>query len=603
MRIRSFRSILDECLTAIQQGESVETCLSRYPRRAERLRPLLLLAQRAGRTPRVVPRAWAQQTAWDLVRQRAADLRQGRHRPRGQITWLRPVAIVASLVLALLAAGGGTVYAARDSLPDSPLYRVKLASEDARLWFVFDDASKADILLDQSNERTDEILALIQRGKPVPSNVLSALRNRNRSAADILADRPQEVALRARMLQQSEGQENLLLALWDDISESARGQYAEAVSTLHNTRLGASGAAVAIGPDDLAGGVLNISGLAQPVTDGVWRIGGVEVRVDDRTFGPQLESGRTAKVVAARGANGRLHALNLSTIEPGLPEAGTVVSGAVESVTDNEIMVAGQRIAITPQTLLHLKLQEGQRVQITVSGGAGGAVASTVEPARTEAGVTSAPTLAYEGAIEGNVSAQGSTNQWVVGGESFVITPSTTVDAQAGDVKAGARARVESVSQGGKLVAQRVVILAADAQPQTIHLSGVFQGQRQGLWLVSGLAVEPNTGAETPPVGSVVAIDASRQDKRLLARQSTVLESPGQDRPVQLLGLVGAVEGDTWTVGFARVHVGQTAKVSGAPIVGARALVWGHLTSDGTLEAAYVRVLDQRSIIPAAQQP
>jgi len=48
MRIRTFRSILDDCLTALQQGESVEACLSRYPRHAERLRPLLTLARRRG---------------------------------------------------------------------------------------------------------------------------------------------------------------------------------------------------------------------------------------------------------------------------------------------------------------------------------------------------------------------------------------------------------------------------------------------------------------------------------------------------------------------------------------------------------------------------
>src|SRR3990170_3391833 len=164
MRIKSFRSILDECLAALQQGQSLEACLSRYPKHAERLRPLLTLARRVGRTPPATPRPWAQRTAWALVRQRAADLRQGRHRARRQITWLRPLAVAASLVLALLATGGATAYAAQDSLPDSPLYRVKLATEDARLWIVFDDAKKADILLDQSDERTREVMALVQQG-------------------------------------------------------------------------------------------------------------------------------------------------------------------------------------------------------------------------------------------------------------------------------------------------------------------------------------------------------------------------------------------------------------------------------------------------------
>jgi hypothetical protein len=75
MRFRSFRSILDECLAAIQQGETVETCLARYPRHAERLKPLLSLAARVRRTPPAQPRPWAQATAWNAVRHRASELR------------------------------------------------------------------------------------------------------------------------------------------------------------------------------------------------------------------------------------------------------------------------------------------------------------------------------------------------------------------------------------------------------------------------------------------------------------------------------------------------------------------------------------------------
>ncbi len=602
MRIRTFRSILDDCLTALQQGESVEACLSRYPRHAERLRPLLTLARRAGRTPPAMPRPWAQRTAWALVRQRAADLRQGRHRVRRQITWLRPLAVAASLVLALLAAGGATAYAAQDSLPDSPLYRVKLATEDARLWIVFNDANKADILLDQSDERTKEIMALVQQGKPVSANVLSALRDRNKRAADMLAERPQETVLLARMLQQSQSQEELLLALWDEVAESARDKYAEAVTTLHNTRLGRSGAAVAVGPEDLAEGVLHISGLVEPVTDGVWSVGGLEVRVDQGTFGPQLQPGQTAKVVAARGANGRLRALSVSGAAAGLPDTGTVVSGTVEEVTETDILVAGKRIAITQETLLKLKLQPGQRVQITVSAGSAGAVASAVESADQETGVSSAPSLSYEGAIEGEVSTGEQTNQWVIGGQTFAITPATTVDAQGGAVKSGARARVEGVSEGGQLVAQRVVILAADAQAGSVHLTGIFQGPSKGLWLISGLAVQPNEGAQAPALGSLVAIDAEMQGGRIVGRRATVLESPGEDRPVQLQGLIAGIDNNIWTVGFARVQVGEKTQVFGEAIAGARALVWGKQTADGTLQATYLRVLDQRSIIPAGQQ-
>ena len=604
MRIRGFRSILDECLTALRQGESVEACLSRYPRLSERLQPLLTLAQRIGHTPTATPRPWAQKTAWDLVRRRAQDLRHGRRfHPHISFPWLRPLAIATSLLLAVLIAAGGTAYAARDSLPDSPLYRVKLATEDVRLWLMFDDSAKAEILLDQSDERTKEIVELIQQGKPVPANVLVALRDRNSRVNSILQDRPQETVLQARMLQQSAAQEQLLLNLWNEVSNSARDEYGETVATLHNTLLRTSGTVLAIGAEDLAGGVLNISGQAEPATDGVWLVGGVEVRIDERTIGyRELEAGSTAKFVVARGANGRLHALNLSTVKGGLPESGTLVSGAIEKITENAVVVGGQRIKITPETFLQLKLKEGQLVQITANPGADGAVASAVKAATTQTGVTAAPMLAYEGAIKGAVNTDGQTNDWVIGGQTFTITPATVIDAQGGAVKSGTRARVEAVSQGGKLMAQRVITLASDGKAESVHLTGVFQGSRGGLWLVSGLAVEPKLGEETPSLGSLMAIDADWQESRIVSRGATVLEPPGQDNLTQLEGPITHIDGDIWTVGFARVGVGKSAKVSAKPIVGARALVWGRQGNDGTLEATYVRVLDERSIISTPRQ-
>jgi hypothetical protein len=39
MRFRSFHSILDECVEATQHGATVESCLARYPRHAQRLKP------------------------------------------------------------------------------------------------------------------------------------------------------------------------------------------------------------------------------------------------------------------------------------------------------------------------------------------------------------------------------------------------------------------------------------------------------------------------------------------------------------------------------------------------------------------------------------
>jgi len=132
------------------------------------------------------------------------------------------VAITVALLLALFGATGGTVLAAQNSLPDSPLYPVKLATEDVRLWFVFDDVHKAEILVDQSNERMDEILEMNRQDKSVPSNVLSALRSRNQRAADIVAKHPDETALQTSLVQQAEAQETNLILLYPQVSESDR---------------------------------------------------------------------------------------------------------------------------------------------------------------------------------------------------------------------------------------------------------------------------------------------------------------------------------------------------------------------------------------------
>src|SRR2546426_12696628 len=96
MRFRSFNSILDECLAAFQQGETVDECLARYPVHAERLERLLTLADKVRSTPPALPRAWRQAAAWQRVNQPATDLRaepKGEHVNLGYGTWPPPVAI------------------------------------------------------------------------------------------------------------------------------------------------------------------------------------------------------------------------------------------------------------------------------------------------------------------------------------------------------------------------------------------------------------------------------------------------------------------------------------------------------------------------------
>jgi len=158
---------------------------------------------------------------------------------------------------------------------------------------------------------------------------------------------------------------------------------------------------------------------------------------------------------------------------------------------------------------------------------------------------------------------------------------------------------VEAINENGRLLAQRITILASEAQPESLHLIGVFQESRAGTWVVSGIDVQPPADSAAPPLGSLLAIEAALRDRRLVASQATVLESPGRPVSVRLDGGIAAIDGDTWTVGFVRVHVGKEAKLSGEATVGARVLIWGQRGSSGALEAIYVRVLDQKAAAPS----
>ena len=599
---RGFASILDECLAALSRGESLESLLSRYPRYAEELRTHLLLAQRLSLTTRHQPRPGIQSAAWQQFRTRAEDMRLG-WRPRFSISisiaWMRPLAIATAVVFAILAAGGGTVYASQDALPDSPLYHVKLAAEDVRLWFVFDDVRKAEILLDQSNERTDEIMEMVRSGKPIPGNVLDALRERNARAVRILEDHPGEKALLARAREQSAAQEDLLIALWGDLSESAHDDYAEAVATLHNAQLRTTRTVGSVTPDDLAAGVINITGLAEQVAEELWLIGGVEVRLDSRTLGQaQPEHGQTVQVIAAKGANGRLLALNATVTDRQQPQQEYVVSGALEEVSDDEVVIGGQPIAITERTLLKLKLLLGQQVEVEVEEVGGEAVASSIEGSTGDRVGEAPALLAYEGIIEEEISTAGATEDWLVSGQHFLVTPDTVLDAQAGALAKGARARVEAVVEDGELVAKRIVVLAGDSEEEleeedTIRVEGVLEAVDEESWTVSGVEVEAPAEAETPEIGSLVTLEGHREGDALVAGRLLASFAPDLRGFVLLRGHIGRIDEDgAWQVGLVPVQVDERTVVVGEPQEGSRVFIWTSRDEEDSLQAVYVNVLD-----------
>jgi len=157
-----FDNILDECLQRLLAGETVESCLLRYPQHASELEPLLRTAQDTLKAADIKPRPEFR----DLARRRfqAAVREVPWPEKRGLFTLLRPGLATVAIIAIVLLAGGGVVAAAGNSLPGSPLYPVKLASESVRLALTPSDLGKAELNAAFADERVNEIIRMAENG-------------------------------------------------------------------------------------------------------------------------------------------------------------------------------------------------------------------------------------------------------------------------------------------------------------------------------------------------------------------------------------------------------------------------------------------------------
>jgi len=156
---RSLEDILEECLRRIREGEDVESCLDRFPERAEELRPLL---HSALKVEDVFSRLRPHPHFRAKLKYRLLSMPPKRVFPLWQQRW----ALALIPVLLLFLVGGGVVNASTSSLPDEPLYRVKLASEGIRLFFTPSPEGKAILQAKLVDRRMWEISQLMKRGKP-----------------------------------------------------------------------------------------------------------------------------------------------------------------------------------------------------------------------------------------------------------------------------------------------------------------------------------------------------------------------------------------------------------------------------------------------------
>jgi hypothetical protein len=160
---REFDNILDDCLERIVlKGEALDYCLRLYPQQATELKPLLETVQAVKTASAVEPRPEFKARARYQFRSALGEKAAPKGRPF--FGWLPRWATALAIVLVLLVAGGGTVAAAGNSMPDSILYPVKLATENVQMSFTFSDLDKAQLCAELADERVAEIIYMAEKG-------------------------------------------------------------------------------------------------------------------------------------------------------------------------------------------------------------------------------------------------------------------------------------------------------------------------------------------------------------------------------------------------------------------------------------------------------
>jgi hypothetical protein len=104
------------------------------------------------------------------------------------------------LATALILGGGATAVVAQDDLPNQPLYPLKLWTETAKMALTGDPQEQANLLMQMSQKRVEEMAGLVENGIPVPDQVRDRLEQHLHQTL-MLASNMDDAALTQTLLQ------------------------------------------------------------------------------------------------------------------------------------------------------------------------------------------------------------------------------------------------------------------------------------------------------------------------------------------------------------------------------------------------------------------
>lgn len=554
---RDISDVLDNCIAEMRRGKSLNDCLADYPDFADELQPLLRTVQAVRTSPRVEATRPVVDAGKARFLKQAADLRDGR--ASGSNPWqrlslvansafpmLRPrlwspvLSTALALILILFVAGAGIVSAGQ-SLPNEPLYPVKLATERVQGVVIVNPAARADYSLALAERRVDEVNQLSRLGRPVTAPDIARLSGETVQALKTIGQVEAD-AMRPRL-------ERYLAIV---AKEQA------ALSSVLNTVAPSVEPVVAIA---LATSVSNEKLAATALIDPK------VIKTIDRpglhTLPPGLlDSTPTA---APSPAPSFIHTPTPYTAAP---------APATPSAAGTPTAPAAQ--PVVPPVLPPVS---------TPTATASPAVATATPTA------TPTPTLAQIH-IVGRITSM-SAAEWVIDATPVRVSERTLVaGAQAAQV--GARVDVLAQVQPDRtLLALSITVLAPpEVAPEPIRLRGVIQSVGRETWRISGRLVSVDAGtviSGTPTVGHIAEVTALHQPGDTLL--ATIIDVRPPSGVTTFQGRIESMSATTWVISGRSLQILEgVTTISGMPSAGAPASVTV-LRLDDTLVALQITII------------
>ena len=530
---RRLATALDKCLALLQEGESLEDCLQRFPRQRDELSSLLrtaLAVRAAFARPTPSPERLAGARARVMTEAERRRRQELAPKPTGRSAWAsrlqlsRGWATAALTLIFIVSILGGASIASAKSLPGDALYGVKRASENVRL-LLTTDADRREVLQRQLVRlRVSEVKQVVEQKRAVDVDFSGRVERVEGDTAvvdGIVVRLSSELPPRERPVTGAEVK--IQATTRDDGSVEAKSLAVLTEPTPAPTsqpeQRPSDTPTIEPTPKPSATPEPTSTATSEPTHTSLPTEAPTITRTATLTESSTTTPSDTPTVTETPAPT--------NTPLPPPRDIKVRIEGRIDEIAGDHWTVGGKRIGLGATTHVN---QDRARAEV-----GGWAVVDAIK--KPDGSLVADAIVVLRGAerppqpkeFSGIIESIGS-DRWVIAGRDVLITSSTSIEGSP-EVGALAHVKAEQYSDG-RLVAKSISI--ESRQEQIVQFEGIIQSISSGEWMVAGQRVL--IGAETqiegkPTVGAIAEVEAVVQaDGSKLARYIKV-SAPAPPEP------------------------------------------------------------------------